>query len=85
MGQIVSQIHPDHVCMLFVIEGSDFTLMCQLFPNRNRTDIKRKFKREEKYNPGKYQRKKYKGTCSKEFGVMIDRPYLKCHMEIILW
>ena len=85
MGQIVSQIRPDHVSMLFVIEGSDFTLMCQLFPNRNRTDIKRKFKREEKYNPGKYQRKKYKGTLFTEFGVMIDRPYSKCHMEIILW
>ena len=49
-----------YIRVLFVIEGSDFTLMCQLFPNRNRTDIKRKFKREEKYNPGKYQRKNIK-------------------------
>jgi len=30
--------------------GSDFSLMAQLFPKRSRTDLKRKFKKEEKIN-----------------------------------
>lgn len=39
----------------FILEGSDFTLMCQMFPKRTRTEIKRKFKKEEKVNPHKVQ------------------------------
>ncbi|XP_019865113.1 transcription factor TFIIIB component B'' homolog isoform X2 [Aethina tumida] len=31
--------------------GTDFSLMCDLFPNRTRKQIKLKFKREEKANP----------------------------------
>ncbi|XP_061117054.1 mucin-12 isoform X3 [Conger conger] len=30
--------------------GSDFSMICQLFPHRNRKEVKNKFKREEKIN-----------------------------------
>lgn len=30
--------------------GTDFSVMCELFPGRDRTDLKKKFKREEKIN-----------------------------------
>ena len=36
--------------------GTDFTLIAALFPNRDRRQIKNKFKREEKLDPGKIDR-----------------------------
>lgn len=33
------------------IVGTDFSLMCQLFPKRTRRDLKLKFKKEERVNP----------------------------------
>lgn len=36
--------------------GTDFTLIAALFPNRNRTHIKKKFKKEEKENPRRIDR-----------------------------